>query len=298
MTDAALFGALDSLSQRHRPDTSEAGVLASVALEALERTRRLLVEARDEIAKQEDQMGRLTRQRERSNEDLERFAYAVSHDLQAPLHTVRGFSELLADHLDSAEDENVQECVSFIQEGVERMRLLISEILTFSRVGRQGDATVLDGATVMTGVSSHLADDIRKQEAQVTVDALPAVRMREGDLRQLLIQLLDNALRFRDPQRPLEVRVWAQESEPDRWVWGVADTGIGLDPSKHREAFDMFRRCHPEHSDGAGAGLAICRKVVEHYGGTIWMDSTPGVGTRVFFTLPTITADDAVGEVP
>ncbi|ELY53272.1 PAS domain-containing sensor histidine kinase [Natronolimnohabitans innermongolicus] len=223
-----------------------------------------------------------------SNERLEQFAYAASHDLQEPLRMVTSYLQLLESRYGDAFDEDGEEFLAFALDGAERMREMIDGLLEYSRVDTRGDSfesVALDD--VVADVREDLQVRIDETDADVTVADLPQVRGDPSQLRQLFQNLLENAITYSGDEPPrLEVDA---ERVGDEWVISVADDGIGIDPGDAERVFEVFQRLHTrEEYDGTGIGLALCRRIVERHSGEIWVDSEPGDGTTFRFTLPVV----------
>jgi light-regulated signal transduction histidine kinase (bacteriophytochrome) len=252
--------------------------------------QRMLDEARFARARAmvaERKLATHTGELERSNRDLEQFAYVASHDLSEPLHTVSGFVRLLEARYKGRLDEDADEFIRFAVDGVQRMQRLIDDLLRFSRVGRAEAARdAVDLATLVPQVLEGLRDAIDRSAADVQVDALPVVLGDGPQLAQLFQNLLSNALKFTDGHAA-HVRLTAQPSA-ELWELAVIDHGIGIDPTAARRIFQVFQRLHTaEAYDGTGIGLAICERIVERHGGRIWVEPGPGgVGSAFRFTLP------------
>ena len=225
----------------------------------------------------------------RSNEELERFAYVASHDLQEPLRTVASYVQLLSRRYRDQLDADAVDFIDFAVGGVRRMQHLIEDLLAFSRVGTRGAPLVPTGMHAVfedTLASLHAA--LEESHATVTADPLPMVVADAGQLAQLLTNLIGNALKFRGTDAP-HVRVSAERSGR-MWTISVQDNGIGIAPEYFERIFVIFQRLHSrEEYVGTGVGLAICKKIVERHGGRIWVESAPGSGARFSFTLPAVT---------
>jgi signal transduction histidine kinase len=221
----------------------------------------------------------------RANTQLERFAHMASHDLKEPLTTITGFAQLI-ERDDSLSDKHRQ-CLRFISESAARMHRLIDDLLAFSKASSaSAPAERVDVEELLAQVEADLAASIRASGAQITHDPLPAVRGRPGLLAQVLQNLLSNAIKFGSPERPPEIHIRA-ERDGAYWSFEVRDNGIGIEPQYLERVFEMFYRLHRhERHEGTGLGLAFVRKVVEHHGGEVGVESTPGVGTTFRFTLP------------
>jgi PAS domain S-box-containing protein len=264
-----------------------------------------------ELARHRDQLEVLVRQRtqeltnanarlqetaedlERSNRDLEQFAYVASHDLQEPLRAVGGYVKLIERRLSGTLDARVREFIAGAFEGALRMERLISDLLAFSRVGtRGGDFVATDFDTALQQALRNLEASIESAPATVTHDPLPTLTVDATQIMQLFQNLLGNALKFR-AEAPLRVHVGAQKQD-GRWVFSVRDNGIGIEPQYFEKIFQIFQRLHTRKQySGTGIGLAICKKIVERHGGTIWVESQPGQGSTFYFSLPDTAANTA-----
>jgi PAS domain S-box-containing protein len=222
----------------------------------------------------------------RSNEELERFAYVASHDLQEPLRTVTSYMQLLSRRYRDQLGGDAAEFIDFAVGGAKRMQHLIEDLLAFSRLGTRGRTFVSTDANVMfRTVIRSLQAAIEESHAVVSSDPLPQVLVDAGQFEQLLTNLIGNALKFRGSDPPA-VEVTAQRVGRF-WQFSVRDNGIGIDPQFADRIFVIFQRLHGrEDYPGTGIGLAICKKIVERHGGRIWVTSTPGSGSTFFFTIP------------
>jgi signal transduction histidine kinase len=221
----------------------------------------------------------------RSNTDLEQFGYIVSHDLQEPLRMVTSFLGLLQKHMADRLDDTAKEFIAFADDGAKRMKLLIQDLLAYSRVGTRGGAFAQVNLTdVFETITANLRIAIDECGATITHDPLPVLTGDATQLTQLFQNLVGNALKFRG-QRPPVIHVSAVKQDK-HWLFGVRDNGIGIDPQFFDRIFAVFQRLHTrEQYAGTGIGLSICKKIVERHGGRIWVESTPGEGTTFFFTI-------------
>jgi light-regulated signal transduction histidine kinase (bacteriophytochrome) len=223
---------------------------------------------------------------ERSNQDLEEFAYVASHDLQEPLRKMANFSEMLTNLYQGKLDDRADKYLGYISDGAKRMKLLINDLLAFSRVGRADFRLV---ATDMNEILKETLNDIqplvRENQAKITHAALPTLKVNAPQMRQLLQNLITNAIKFHGGQPP-RIHLSARQ-EKQEWVAAVRDHGIGIEPQYAEGIFKVFRRLHAqEEYPGTGIGLAICKKIVERHGGRIWVKSQPGQGSTFYFTIP------------
>ena len=228
-----------------------------------------------------------------SNERLEQFAYAASHDLQEPLRMISSYLQLTERRYADELDEDGREFIEFAVDGAERMREMIDGLLDYSRVETEGDPfEPVDLNTVLSNVRTDLQIQIEESDAVLTAESLPRVRGDRSQLQQLFLNLVGNAIEYcgDDPPR---VHLSAEQIN-DEWRLSVRDEGIGIDPGDTDRIFEVFQRLHTqdEHA-GTGIGLALCRRIVERHGGTIWVESEPGEGTTFSFTLP---VSDESGE--
>jgi PAS domain S-box-containing protein len=222
----------------------------------------------------------------KSNTELEQFAYVASHDLQEPLRMVGSYCQMLQRRYKGKLDKDADEFIGFAVEGALRMQQMINDLLSYSRVGRNGKGLVdIAVEDVVKSAVANLQASIAESDAKVTWDPLPTLRGEKVQLLQLFQNLIGNAVKFRADDRPLEVRVSAQQ-EADSWHFTVKDTGIGIEAQYLDRIFLIFQRLHDRTKyKGTGIGLAVCKKVVEHHGGRIWVESEPGEGTTFHFTL-------------
>ncbi len=223
----------------------------------------------------------------RSNEELQRFAYVASHDLQEPLRSIISFSQLLERRYQGRLDADADEYIAFIVEGGNRMQRLIEDLLQLSRVETKARPLApTDAGEVVADALRLMETSIREAGATVTVGPLPTVMADAAQLAQVFTNLVGNALKYRRPDVPPEVGI-AAERAGRFWRFAVADNGIGIEAEYFDRIFVIFQRLHTrEEYEGTGIGLAVVRKIVERHGGRIQVESAPGEGSTFFFTLP------------
>ncbi len=222
----------------------------------------------------------------RSNADLEQFAYVASHDLQEPLRMIASYTQLLERRYGERFDGDAKEFMAFVVDGAARMKLLIEDLLAYSRLGTHGKLFQrVPAEAVLAKVLANLRLAIEQSGATVTHDALPEVVVDDVQWMQLLQNLIGNALKFRAGAPPA-VHVGVEDRGVE-WLFAVRDNGIGIEPQYFERIFLVFQRLSGRGEyPGTGIGLAICKKVVERHGGRIWVESRPGAGSSFFFTLP------------
>jgi signal transduction histidine kinase len=222
---------------------------------------------------------------ERSNQELEQFAYVASHDLQEPLRMVSSFTQLLAQRYHDRLDQDAKEFIAFAVDGASRMQRLIQDLLAYSRVGTRGAGFApTDADAALRAALGNLQAAIRETGAEVIHDPLPSVWADATQLTQVFQNLIGNAIKFHGDAPP-RVRVSATPNGDD-WVFAVADNGIGIDPQYCDRVFVIFQRLHSgDRYPGTGIGLALCQRIVQRHGGRLWVESTPGQGATFYFTM-------------
>ena len=223
---------------------------------------------------------------ERSNEELTQFAYVASHDLSEPLRVIAGHVELLARRYEGQLDENADRYIAFAVDGCTRMRVLIEDLLTYSRAGREIEFQPVDVANALEQVRRNLGPALEKCGGSLTVDGtLPTLLADRTQLVQVLTNLIANSLKYCRPDLPPVVRVSARHDK-NSWRLEIADNGVGI-PKEHRERiFRIFQRLHGRDVPGTGIGLAICRKIVERHQGSIEVGENPHGGAAFTVVFP------------
>jgi PAS domain S-box-containing protein len=223
---------------------------------------------------------------ERSNHDLQQFAYAASHDLQEPLRAVAGCAQILQRRYAGELDESADELIQHVVDGANRMQALIQDLLAYSRVGQPGGRDVLiDSGDALNEAIALLDSAVQESQAEVTFDSLPMLKGNIVQLTQLFQNLLGNALKYKGSAPP-KIHVTVRKAGPE-WEFSVKDNGIGIEAQYFSRIFRLFQRLHTrtEHP-GTGIGLALCQRIVNSHGGRIWVDSSLGNGSTFYFTLP------------
>lgn len=233
-------------------------------------------------------MEQILKDLERSNKELEQFAYVASHDLQEPLRMISSYLDLLHNRYKDKLDEKARVFINYAVDGAKRMNSLIKGLLSYSRVTTQGKTFEhVDLNSVLDSVLKDLQVLIRENNASVSFGKLPVVKADDLQMHQLFQNLITNAVRFRN-EKPPEVKISAK-SKGNQWIISVEDNGIGIAPEYHERIFAIFQRLHERDKyPGTGLGLAICRKIVERHNGRIWVNSQEGRGSRFYFSLPAL----------
>lgn len=224
---------------------------------------------------------------QRSNQELEQFAFFASHDLQEPLRKIQSFTELLGEYLGDSLDPEARKYMAYVTEGTTRMRQLIQDLLVYSRAGsRELQKAPTDFNELVARVIDVLEDPIRGAGAEIVVEPLPTVFATPTLMEQVFQNLVANAVKFRAPDRPAKVRISATLTGSE-WIFSVKDNGIGIDAHYYGKIFEIFQRLHAQKEyKGTGIGLALCKKIMERHGGRIWVESTLGEGSDFKIALP------------
>ena len=268
-------------TEKHSDD--ELGVLADSFNEMLQGIQR----RDDDLTKALAELQQSNQSLARSNQDLERFAFIASHDLQEPLRMIAVYSQLLVKQYPQGLDGPGAMFVTNILGGTARMRALIADLLAYTEINAKGDAPVeaVDLNRLIEKVLMNLKVAVEESGTVVTTDPLPVIRAHEAHIAPLFQNLIGNAIKYRSEAAP-HVHVSASGADGEL-RFSVSDNGMGIDPQYHSQIFVAFKRLHPQHKiPGTGIGLAICARVVERYGGRIWVESKLGEGSTFYFTLP------------
>ncbi|MEQ8909371.1 MAG: ATP-binding protein [Vicingaceae bacterium] len=234
----------------------------------------------------EQQVYMRTEELKSKNKELAEFAYVASHDLQEPLNTVNNFIELLVEDYNAQFDEQGKEYLKYISESSVRLRSLIQDLLTHSRIGREKSFSMVNTNELIENILTDLKEPIERSGANFSYQNLPSLYGAITDFRLLFQNLISNAIKFKKPNEDLEVEIRA-ELKQNHYHFIVSDNGIGILQDKQEKIFTIFRRLHNQDKfQGNGIGLAHCRKIVEFYGGNIWVESEVGIGSRFNFIIP------------
>ncbi|HLH00981.1 MAG TPA: ATP-binding protein [Bryobacteraceae bacterium] len=223
----------------------------------------------------------------RLNAELQQFAYSASHDLREPLRVISLYCEVIKKQFGGQLGPAGDQFIKYMVESVRRMEQLLTDLLNYTRSTAVGEdpAALVDANIPLQRALTNLGPDIEQSGITIATDAMPQVRVHEFHLEQLFQNLIGNAIKYRSPKNPTaDIRV---KQEGDFWLFSIADNGIGIDPQYADIIFGLFKRLHQkEEYSGTGIGLAICKRIVERYGGRIWVDSDLGKGAIFYFTLP------------
>jgi PAS domain S-box-containing protein len=291
--DGSIFPAEISVS----PLQTEEGLLVTSAIrDVTERKKRddqireLNTRLEHRVAERTQDLVRSNEALRQSNDDLNQFAYAASHDLQEPLRMVSLYSELLQKRYGSQFGKEADQFITFIMNGARRMELLLRDLLAYSQTGSgEGPAVPVDCGQVIEKVLLNLQAAIEQNSAEVHWGDLPTVDAHEIRLIQLFQNLVSNAIKYRRSEPP-RIVIGAERRDTE-WLFSVEDNGIGIRPEYAQQVFGIFKRLHGHTYPGTGIGLAICQRIVERYGGRIWVESKPGEGSKFCFTLPAVAVE-------
>lgn len=236
--------------------------------------------------KRAEKLARSKEALERSNKELEQFAYVASHDLQEPLRMITSYVQLLKRRYGENLDTNANEYIDFAVDGAERMKILIQDLLSFSRIGTNGrEFAFTSSKSILDEVISNLGVSIEENNVKITCDELPDIVVDRTQIVQLFQNIISNAIKYRGEDPPIiHIKVTDINNE---WLFSIKDNGIGIDPQYADQIFVIFQRLHGigEYS-GTGIGLSIAKRIVERHGGHIWVESEPGNGAEFKFTIP------------
>ena len=226
---------------------------------------------------------------DRSNKELEEFAYIASHDLQEPLRTVSNYMQVFKEDYSERLDDNAFKYLRSVNNATKRMSMVIKSLLDFSRLGHNTKLTNVDCKTLIGDVIADLETIIKTSNATIEVTEMPKLNVYETEMRQVFQNLITNAIKFHKKDTPPEIQVRAKKINGN-WKFSISDNGIGIAPVHFERVFDIFQRLHTsEEYEGNGIGLANCKKIVQLHQGKIWVESKLGQGTTFHFTIANLT---------
>ena len=287
-------GAVDYMSKPFDPWVLRAKVAVFIDLyeknSLLKKQKELLAQRLEERYKAEKALEEKAEELERSNADLQQFAYVASHDLQEPLRVMNGYLDLMRDTLKEGGTDDALSMIDRIKRSTDRMDALIQDLLEYARVDAQPDPFQETDLNEVLGYAlGNLEVAIKENDVSVEQQPMPTVKGDQSQLLQLFQNLVSNGIKFRS-DGPCRIRIMC-EQKGDHHEFAIEDNGIGIDPAHADRIFTIFERLNPlDRYPGSGIGLSVCKKIVERHGGTIWADVTPGGGTTMRFTLPTTQA--------
>ncbi|HJW26506.1 MAG TPA: PAS domain-containing protein [Rhodocyclaceae bacterium] len=273
-------------------ETGKARSMCSICVDITERkaaearTRSLNAELEERVAERTAELEQANEVLLRTNADLRQFAHATAHDLQTPLRSIAGFTQLLQQEIQGRVDERAEEWASLVVDNTRRLQTLIQELLSYTRLENHGlPVQPVDFRSLVDDVTASLDVLIRETGAEVACSDLPTLPVDRVQMFQVLQNFIENGVKYNRSSPPrISIACDRQEHE---WVFSVTDNGIGIEPKHHERIFEIFRRLHAYHEvPGTGIGLALCRRIVERHGGHTWVNSLPGQGSTFFFSLP------------
>ena len=264
----------------------ESGQLLTIQM--INTQKAILQQQNDEIAQKNQELHAIEDRLRESILDLENFAYAASHDLKEPLRMINMYTQLLKKRLRGQLDESNTEFMGYVTEGVGRMQNLLDDLLRYSRLGKEvQDVRAVDLNNTLFLVIHNLTVAMKEANAEIVASPLPTVQASSVEMTQLFQNLIANAIKFRKKDAMPSIEIYVVELPNNEYEFKIIDNGIGIAEAHQQRVFNIFERLNARTNyDGSGIGLATCKKIVQNAGGDIWLESTEGVGTTFFFTLP------------
>lgn len=262
----------------------------ALIIKMLNKQKTLLEQQKAEIAAKNEELEEIQQMLRRSNAELENFAFAASHDLKEPLRMIRMYSNFTQKRLVGLEDKSVKEFMGYVCDGAERMERLLNDLLQYSRLGKKKeDIKDIDLNNTLFVVIHNMLATMKDTQASIMANKLPVVEASHTEMIQLFQNLIANSIKFRRTGTLPEIKIYSQDNG-EEYLISFADNGIGIKKEYHEKVFGIFERVHKSSEyEGTGIGLATCKKIVGSAGGDIWLESTEGVGTTFYFTLPKLS---------
>ncbi|MGZ7068114.1 MAG: sensor histidine kinase [Methanobacterium sp.] len=226
---------------------------------------------------------------ERSNRDLQSFAYITSHDLQEPLRSIASYAQLIKMRYEGQLDSDADDFIEYMVSGATRLQIMIKGLLEYSRLDTQGEEFKdFNSEEALNQALTHLKSSIDKCHAEVISDTLPVIHGDESQISRVFQNLISNAIKFKKPQFPPKIHISAKkDTMKNEYVFSVSDNGIGMEKQYSDRIFEVFKRLHPiGEYEGTGIGLSIVNRIIERHGGRIWVESELGEGSTFYFTIP------------
>ena len=251
----------------------------------------LLNEQKETIAQHAEELEMIEKKLIETNKDLQNFAFAASHDLKEPLRMIGMYTQLIQRRLGINQDDNIKEYMHYVTDGVKRMQKLLEDLLSYSRLGKnESDTKELNLNDIFVVVKSNLTVLISETNAHLKSDNLPNLLASATEMTQLFQNLISNSIKFRKPNVSPIIEINYMDNGVEH-LFSVSDNGIGIKKEHMAKVFDIFTRLHSQAEyEGTGIGLATCKKIILNFGGRIWLESTEGVGTTFYFTIPKVQA--------
>ncbi|MBK5273212.1 MAG: GHKL domain-containing protein, partial [Bacteroidia bacterium] len=240
----------------------------------------------EQLKKSEADLELKNKELEQKNKELEQFAYVASHDLQEPLRTTSSFAELLQQQYKGKLDEKADKYLTFINQSSDRMKILIKDLLDYSRIGRKKELEQVDCNIILEEVLADIDVAIKETQTEIKFSRLPVIKGNPTEIKQLFQNLIINAIKFRRQDESPRINISAKRKDK-HWEFSCSDNGIGISEDHRERIFIIFQRLHTRNEyEGSGIGLSHCKKIVELHKGKLWVDSTLGEGSTFYFTIP------------